>query len=177
MNKTQDKIWRIARFLSLIILISSFVLSIFFKNQIKVIILIIYLLFYLLTNDIKKLLSLIIKVSTLILSILFFKFISNFFYSNIIEFHFINEISNLINQMLNITNSILFSSLFFKLIPINSLSSFENLSNFISKLKLNELKEKKIGNIKIKSLSSFFAYIIDESYKIYYQEENNSKNI
>jgi hypothetical protein len=176
MNKNRDKIWHIARFLSLIILILSFILSLFKQDLIKIIILIIYLLLYFITNDIKKLLSLIIKVSTLIISILFFKFISNLFYSKIIEFSFLNEISKLINQILNIANSILFSSIFFKLIPINSLSQFENLNNFISKLKLNELKGKKIESIKINSISSFFAYIISESYKIYYQEENNIKN-
>ncbi|HPC37914.1 MAG TPA: hypothetical protein PLF21_01250 [Exilispira sp.] len=75
------------------------------------------------------------------------------------------------NQILNISNSIFFSALLFILIPPNSISLIKDINNFISNLKLNELKSKKIDGIKINSISSFFAYLIDESYKIYYQKE------
>lgn len=174
MNKIRDKIWHIARFLSLIILILSFIFSLVNEKSIKIYILISYILFYGLFKNIKSLISILTRLIILILSIIFFKLFSSLFYYNLLKPDLISETINMTNQILNISNSIFFSALLFVLIPQNAISSIKDINNFISNLKLNELKSKKIDGIKINSLSSFFAYLIDESYKIYYQKEKKT---
>jgi len=99
---------------------------------------------------------------------------TDLFVNKSIDFAFIKtQFTLLVEQILNISNSILFSNIAFKLIEKEKFSRVKKIYSFANQIvrdgrdKLSTIKK-----FKVKYLSYFFAYIIEDAYNIFYKDEN-----
>lgn len=169
MKFNKGKIWFITRFFSLISFISIFIISFFVNKNLKLIILFFYVISLLIISKVKKTINLLIRIIIISFSILFFKFFTLIVSYKFSEINFLLELNLILNQILNISNSIIFSFIFFKLFPFQNilkLDKFDMILETIKEVTKNNFKNKKI---KITNISSFFSYLIYESYLIFYK--------
>ncbi len=168
----KGKIWNYIRFITLVLITIFFLFSLFQLIKYKILVLIILFLLIILFYDLKKVINLLIRIIILNISIIICKFIALLFSTNFKEINFFVEFIKIANQILNISNSILLSSIIFKVLPLKNFEKLNFLENFMFNIKSLTIEKFKEEKINIKSIPSFFAYIIYESYKMYYIKQN-----
>ncbi|MFN3412342.1 MAG: hypothetical protein ACK4YF_09310 [Exilispira sp.] len=161
MDDVKLKVWHLARFSLLLIIITIFIISLIYQSLIKSIIFSFFIFFIFILKGFRKSLSLIVKLLLVFIPIIFLRSFTFLVYGKLKSIILINEMQKLSIQFLNISNSILFSSLFFHLAPVKNPIPIESMDKIIKDI------DKK--SFKIKSISSIFAYLIYECYKSFYK--------
>lgn len=168
-----------------IFFISSLVLNI---KLLKIFVFLIFAIFMFFIDNIKVSLNIIFKITILVISIILLKLISILFNGQIrtdlfvnksIDFAFIKtQFTLLVEQILNISNSILFSNIAFKLIEKEKFGRVKKIYSFANQIvRDGRNKLSTIKKFKVKYLSYFFAYIIEDAYNIFYKDEDYNEKM